>query len=294
MPQKGKNIYQRKDGRWEGRYIKGRTEAGKAVYGYVYAHTYEEVTKKRDEAADGVDPEKLKKNVPKKDSAEAVAIEWLYSLKPQIKKSTFCKYHTSIYCYIIPELGQKDINDISVMDLQNFCNNLFSTTKTRSKPLSSKTVSDTMSVMRRILHYAYIHGYQPACNGREIVIRKTAPDIVVLSASDQRILCKYLFEHKSHRNLGILICLFTGIRVGDDDDKIRLNQRKPSKYKGLSRFGPEKNLQRINKFMKERPTFYKKLIQMKENFRFYLRCFYCITKVVILQFNSEKQDRISS
>ena len=85
-----------------------------------------------------------------------------------------------------------------------------------------------------------------------------------------------------------------GSRLGDDDDKIRLNQRKPSKYKGLSRFGPEKNLQRINKFMKERPTFYKKLIQMKENFRFYLRCFYCITKVVILQFNSEKQDRISS
>lgn len=94
--------------------------------------------------------------------------------------------------------------------------------------------------------------------------------------------------------LEILLGLFCGLRKGDDDDKIRLNQRKPSKYKGLSRFGPEKNLQRINKFMKERPTFYKKLIQMKENFRFYLRCFYCITKVVILQFNSEKQDRISS
>lgn len=94
--------------------------------------------------------------------------------------------------------------------------------------------------------------------------------------------------------LEILLGLFCGLRKGDDDDKIRLNQRKPSKYKGLSRFGPEKNLQRINKFMKERPIFYKNLIQMKENFRFYLRCFYCITKVVILQFNSEKQDRISS
>lgn len=90
------------------------------------------------------------------------------------------------------------------------------------------------------------------------------------------------------------ILFWTGCRIGDDDDKIRLNQRKPSKYKGLRRFGPEKNLQRINKFMKERPIFYKNLIQMKENFRFYLRCFYCITKVVILQFNSEKQDRISS
>lgn len=84
-----------------------------------------------------------------------------------------------------------------------------------------------------------------------------------------------------------------GLRIGDDDDKIRLNQRKPSKYKGLRRFGPEKNLQRINKFMKERPIFYKNLIQMKENIRFYLRCFYCITKVMILQFNSENRTELA-
>ena len=89
------------------------------------------------------------------------------------------------------------------------------------------------------------------------------------------------------------ILFWTGIREGDDDDKIRLNQRKPSKYKGLSRFGPEKNLQRINKFMKERPIFYKNLIQMKENIRFYLRCFYCITKVMILQFNSENRTELA-
>lgn len=101
-------------------------------------------------------------------------------------------------------------------------------------------------------------------------------------------------DKKPEARMAFILLYWTGMRIGDDDDKIRLNQRKPSKYKGLSRFGPEKNLQRINKFMKERPTFYKKLIQMKENFRFYLRCFYCITKVVILQFNSEKQDRISS
>ena len=89
------------------------------------------------------------------------------------------------------------------------------------------------------------------------------------------------------------ILFWTGIREGDDDDKIRLNQRKPSKYKGLRRFGPEKNLQRINKFMKERPIFYKNLIQVKENIRFYLRCFYCITKVMILQFNSENRTELA-
>lgn len=99
---------------------------------------------------------------------------------------------------------------------------------------------------------------------------------------------------KEKRDLAMIDLLYsTGIRVGDDDDKIRLNQRKPSKYKGLRRFGPEKNLQRINKFMKERPIFYKNLIQMKENIRFYLRCFYCITKVMILQFNSENRTELA-
>lgn len=122
--------------------------------------------------------------------------------------------------------------------------------------------------------------------------KRQKPKITILSKEKIKVLLKASSENNWY--LEILLGLFCGLRKGDDDDKIRLNQRKPSKYKGLSRFGPEKNLQRINKFMKERPTFYKKLIQMKENFRFYLRCFYCITKVVILQFNSEKQDRISS
>lgn len=99
-------------------------------------------------------------------------------------------------------------------------------------------------------------------------------------------------DSKPEARMAFLLLYWTGMRIGDDD-KIRLNQRKPSKYKGLSRFGPEKNLQRINKFMKERPIFYKNLIQMKENFRFYLRCFYCITKVVILQFNSENRTELA-
>lgn len=42
MSRKGENIYKRKDGRWEGRYIKARSQSGKAVYGYVYAPTYKE------------------------------------------------------------------------------------------------------------------------------------------------------------------------------------------------------------------------------------------------------------
>mgnify|MGYP000862180508 CR=1 FL=1 len=45
MPRKGENICKRKDGRWEGRYIKGR-DGKKAIYGYVYSKSYSEIRKK--------------------------------------------------------------------------------------------------------------------------------------------------------------------------------------------------------------------------------------------------------
>lgn len=47
MSRRGENIYKRKDGRWEGRYIRGRTPAGKAEYGYVYAKSYAACREKR-------------------------------------------------------------------------------------------------------------------------------------------------------------------------------------------------------------------------------------------------------
>ena len=50
ISRKGENIYKRKDGRWEGRYIKARSQSGKAVYGYVYAPTYKEAKRKRSQA----------------------------------------------------------------------------------------------------------------------------------------------------------------------------------------------------------------------------------------------------
>lgn len=43
MPRRGENIRKRKDGRWEGRYIKGRKPDRTAIWGYIYGHTYTEV-----------------------------------------------------------------------------------------------------------------------------------------------------------------------------------------------------------------------------------------------------------
>ena len=46
MPRKGENIYKRKDGRWEARYIH-HYEGGKAKYKSIYGNSYTEVRAKR-------------------------------------------------------------------------------------------------------------------------------------------------------------------------------------------------------------------------------------------------------
>lgn len=46
MTRKGENIYKRKDGRWEGRYICFYDAQNKAKYAYVYGKTYSEVKQK--------------------------------------------------------------------------------------------------------------------------------------------------------------------------------------------------------------------------------------------------------
>ena len=43
MAKRGENIRKRKDGRWEGRYIKGRKSDRTAIWGYIYGHSYNEV-----------------------------------------------------------------------------------------------------------------------------------------------------------------------------------------------------------------------------------------------------------
>lgn len=46
MARKGENIYKRKDGRWEARYIASYDGNGKAKYKYLYAKTYAEAKAK--------------------------------------------------------------------------------------------------------------------------------------------------------------------------------------------------------------------------------------------------------
>lgn len=215
-------------------------------------------------------------------------------VRPKLKENTWLTKEHIIKTKILPYFEHKRLCDISAKNVIAWQNEIRKMTNSSGELLSQgylKTIHNQLSSLFN--HAIKIYGLRlnPASTvgnmGKEERKEMSYWTVEEYSKFSDEMMDKpisyYAFQ----------MLYWTGIRVGDDDDKIRLNQRKPSKYKGLSRFGPEKNLQRINKFMKERPTFYKKLIQMKENFRFYLRCFYCITKVMILQFNSENRTELA-
>lgn len=225
---------------------------------------------------------------------------WINQVKPLIKPSTWEGYYKVVTGKIKPYFNDKayKLKDLKGRHFTEYFIFLKESGRSDGKGgLGKKAVLNIRGVLSSAFNYALENdmiNYNFIERSRMPIFETKEFTPTIYSAEQIKTLLSYAEQTKSKACLFLYLEMFTGCRKGDDDDKIRLNQRKPSKYKGLSRFGPEKNLQRINKFMKERPTFYKKLIQMKENFRFYLRCFYCITKVVILQFNSEKQDRISS
>lgn len=216
-------------------------------------------------------------------------------MKPKLKHNTWLTKEHILRTKLLPYFKDKKMRDIRPKDIIQWQNEQISYRDEKGKPYAPTYLKTLQSELSALFNHA-VRFYELKSNPvvKAGSLGKGKAEEMLFWTKEEYLKFIEAIKDKPYSYHAFQILYWCGLRVGDDDDKIRLNQRKPSKYKGLSRFGPEKNLQRINKFMKERPTFYKKLIQMKENFRFYLRCFYCITKVVILQFNSEKQDRISS
>ena len=102
MPKRGENIYKRKDGRWEGRYIRGRSPSGRAEYGYVYATSYRECRAKRQQRLESL------QELPAKTSSltlNQAAERFLADKQDDLKRSTLARYTYVLKRYILPVFG---------------------------------------------------------------------------------------------------------------------------------------------------------------------------------------------
>lgn len=213
MPRTGENIYKRKDGRWEGRYMKGHKPSGQVIYGYVYAHSYKETKEKLKLASAG------KERSPKQRACEPtfakLSGQWLESQKARVKESTYNKYNNVLHSYVLPNMGDFCIQELTITSITNICDSLLTCGGKNGCGLSEKTVADTLAVIRSVIQYAANMGYSCSFDIRAIRVRQQPHELRILSRTDQEKLYSYLLNNPTLHNVGVLICMLTGLRIGE-------------------------------------------------------------------------------
>ncbi len=139
---------------------------------------------------------------------EELSIEWLELKKTTIKQSTYYKYAYCIEKYLKDRLGRLRKKDLVKYDFNQMTNDL-------TKELSPKSVKEILNVLKSILKYGN-QKYDMNIHLDLIISPKVrAKDISVLSKKEINRLEKYCLKENSLKSLGILICLNTGLRIGE-------------------------------------------------------------------------------
>lgn len=212
MSKPGENISKRKDGRWEARYIKGRREDGKIIFGYVYGKSYHEAREKKNavlgnigETENGVD-----------DSCRFGTLldTFLIKKKTAVKESTYSHYCEIVNNHIRPLLGELPVGGITGRIIDRFTGEkLESGRLDGGGGLSAKNVRDILSVIKMTLDIALED---------EIITRKIsfakprlkAKTIDILSPEEQNLILE-LASSGDLREFGYYLCLQTGLRIGE-------------------------------------------------------------------------------
>ena len=209
MARRGENIYLRKDGRWEGRYIKGRRPDKKPIYGSVYARKYHECKEKLLHAKALYMHDNLIVKTCGAGKVSDFMIYWLNNVvRQRVKTSTFSNYVTIFDKWINPLLGDVKLYKTDQETVQCFVNNL------SEHRLSAGTVRNIYNVlfaaMKKAKEYQYIN-MNPCL---EVSLPKPdKKEVRILTMAEQK---KIEQTAKSDQNgFAVLLAIYTGLRIGE-------------------------------------------------------------------------------
>jgi len=213
-------IRQRKDGRWEGLYTVNYKR--KSVYGKTQA----EVRKKLNEVLNDINNGMYIENT--NITLGAWLDEWLeVYAKPSVKLSTYGSYEGYIRNHIKPEIGKVKLSVLRADILQKFFNQKLTNGRcdkvkdtntnklvTRKGGLSEKTIKNMYNMIHSALKQAYRNGLVNQ-NVSEIISlpKQKRNEMRVLSLEEQKALQRAVQDERL--GIGIILCLFTGIRLGE-------------------------------------------------------------------------------
>ena len=135
--------------------------------------------------------------------------EWLRLERGKVKESTYVKYGAVLKHHVLPKLGECLPPDITTRRLERFKQELL------DEGLAAKTVRDILTILHTVLKYAAAQypGLFPAA---EISYPKEQKkEVRILDPEEQRRFVAYLQEDMDACKFGVLLALFTGLRIGE-------------------------------------------------------------------------------
>lgn len=203
MPRHGENIFKRKDGRWEARYVKEIALDGTKHYGSVYARTYKEVKVKQQLC---INEPQLCRNKSSMTISDLMT-EWLHECKNQLKISSFQKYSAIFANHIAKRLGELPLKHLTPLIVMDFTDSLL------SEGLSRETVNLVLIVLGMGLTAAKEKFKFPV---PEIHLLKTSkPPTRVFTGLEQQLMVQHLLSRNDIFSFGILLTMYTGLRIGE-------------------------------------------------------------------------------
>lgn len=213
MAKRGENIYKRKDGRWEGRYVIGKKENGKTAFAYIYGQKYTEVKKRLEfckvhrEAAEN---KRLERTVFGDGTIRAWLEYWLEEeVKPEIKQSSYAVYRGQIERHLVPVVGKEPLSQINDQTMEKVHRTML------QKGLSAATALRICKRFQAALasaRNADLLGVLPVIPFRKKkgIRQKTR----FLKMQEQKLIEQNIDE-KNPKDLAVLLSLYSGCRVGE-------------------------------------------------------------------------------
>lgn len=133
---------------------------------------------------------------------------WREDKKKYVKKSSYAAYMLLIENHLLPIFGESSI--IEEADVQDFV------LQKLEQGLSQKTIKDILIVLKMILKFGDKNKWiEHKPFDVQFPTEREKHQLEVLSRSNQKKIMNYIQEHFTFRNLGVYICLSSGIRIGE-------------------------------------------------------------------------------
>ena len=214
MPRRGDNIRKRTDGRWEGRYPAISEDGSKrylSVYGKTYSEVKEKLIARKYVSGRTAYPDLRASRMNDRQSVGdtdfcTLMEEWLEEVEQNRKYSTYIKYKRLYTCHIQPLFSSDKFSSMSSRHIQ---------AQMATLEVSDSTRQSVLAAVKQTLRYAEKqYGYPiPIITG--CALQKRSSAIEIMNRTEQVRLIQYLCSDMNISKVGIYLCLFTGLRLGE-------------------------------------------------------------------------------